>query len=230
LIAFFSGAGFRLGMAPRPEGEEARYDFLYHATSPRPYPRINQGRENLSILEFLGIGCKDAREEMFLTDKERAWAGEQMAKLGFRERAIVLLPAARKKENIWPAERFAALGRKLSEAGPVLVLWGPEHTATGERILRDLEEHGAATVRGTSVRELAALLGQSKLVVCNDTGDLHIGAAVGAPMLGLFGPTDPKIYLPEGGNVQFVKGIGNTMEGLAVETVFEKAMQILEGK
>ena len=217
LIAFFSGAHFRLGMEPRPEGDPVKYDFLYHRTSPRPHPRINQTLENLTILQALGITPQDRREEMFLRDEEIAWAKKTLAALSMNA-PVLFLPGAGKKENRWPPEYFIELGKKIRNA-PLLVLWGPGQGDTGEKVLEGLSSAGAQTVRDTSIRQMAAVISLARLVVCNDTGDLHISAAAGAKTVALFGPTEPDTYLPFGDHVHYCRSADGTMKGLSIEKV-----------
>ncbi len=228
MIGLLSGATFRLGMEPRPEGDAVKYDFMYHATSPREYPRINQSLENLSILKSLGIESVAGGEEMFLTDAEKAWAKNHLDELGFFRPPVLLLPGANKPANIWPVERYIELGLKLKDVRPVLVLWGPGQDEIGEKLLAGLAEVGAGTIRKTSIREMAALASLSSLAVCNDTGDLHICAAVGAEVLGLFGPTRPEMYIPLGDHVHRIQSETDAMEGIEVEGVYEVILGLIE--
>ena len=228
MIGLLSGAAFRLGMEPRPEGDAVKYDFMYHATSPREYPRINQSLENLSILKSLGIEYEQDGEEMFLSATEKEWAKDRLQALGFDQPPLLILPGANKPANIWPVERYVELGLKLKNVRPVLVLWGPGQDEIGERLLAGLLDVGAQTIRKTSIREMAALASSSTLAVCNDTGDLHICAAIGAQVLGLFGPTHPEMYIPLGDHVHRIQSVTDTMEGVAVERVFDEVMGIIE--
>lgn len=99
----------------------------------------------------------------------------------------------------WGADRFAALGRALHADGVDVVLVGtkamaPLHAAIAvEAGVPLLSAAGATTVLG-----LAALLARCDLLVSNDTGPLHLAAAVGTPVLALFGATDPAVCGPRG--------------------------------
>lgn len=106
---------------------------------------------------------------------------------------IVINPGAAWPNKCWPRERFAALARELRYRTGLqsLVTWGPK-----ERALADAVASGSAGAASpappTSVADLAALMQSAALVISGDTGPLHIGAAVGAPIVGLFGPTRPE--------------------------------------
>jgi len=97
----------------------------------------------------------------------------------------------------WGPDRFAALGRALHADGCDVVLVGtramaPLHAAIASEAPL-LSAAGATTVLG-----LAALLARCRLLVSNDTGPLHLAAAVGTPVLALFGATDPAVCGPRG--------------------------------
>ena len=106
---------------------------------------------------------------------------------------IVINPGAAWPNKCWPADRFAAVAKLLRDRTGLhsLVTWGPK-----ERALADAVSHASAGAASpapaTSVADLAALMRSAALVISGDTGPLHIGAAVGAPIVGLFGPTRPE--------------------------------------
>jgi heptosyltransferase-1 len=106
---------------------------------------------------------------------------------------IVINPGAAWPNKCWPPERFAELARILRDRTGLhsLVTWGPK-----ERSLADAVSQGsggaASPAPPTSIADLAALMRSAALVISGDTGPLHIGAAVGAPIVGLFGPTRPE--------------------------------------
>lgn len=227
LIAFISGARFRLGQEPRPEGDPVKYDFLYHATAERPHPRINQSLENLSVLRAMGIQYKETHEEIFLTEKENIWAKKKLYELDFSDKPILLLPGANKHYNRWPRKNFIRLGIKLAEKYNILVLWGPGQEDIGVDVFEKLKKHNAKTVLGTNIREFASIAAQSKAVICNDTGDLHICAAIGVPVLGLFGPTSPETYIPQGSHVGYIQSPTGSMENISVDKVFDAIIELI---
>jgi heptosyltransferase-1 len=97
--------------------------------------------------------------------------------------SVVLLPGAGKPNKLWPVERFRELARRI---GPqALAVWGP-----GERELA--EGIGARVAPPTSLRELAWILQHARAVVGADTGPLHLADALGTPLVGLYGPTNPR--------------------------------------
>src|SRR5690606_26734805 len=91
------------------------------------------------------------------------------------------------------------------EGGPVLVLEGPQ-AEWGGRVVAAME-HPEAAIRVGSWHLLrtAALLARCRAFVCNDTGLLHLAAAVGTPSVGVFGPTVARLYLPPGAHTAAVE-------------------------
>lgn len=131
------------------------------------------------------------------------------------EGAIVILPGAGKPNKIWP--HFRDLAKLL---GPkALVVWGP-----GERELA--QAIGARMAPPTNLRELAYILQHAEVVIGGDTGPLHLAAALGTKVVGLYGPTDPRRNGPYGQLARVIDRFRTTksMESISVEEV----VQILE--
>jgi len=125
---------------------------------------------------------------------------------------IVLLPGAGKPNKLWPVERFATLARRIGS--DALVVWGP-----GER--ERAESIGARLAPPTNLRELAFVLQQARVVIGGDTGPLHLAAALGTKVIGLYGPTNPRRNGPYGQLHNCVNHFDTTkwMESITVEEV-----------
>jgi lipopolysaccharide heptosyltransferase I len=125
---------------------------------------------------------------------------------------VVLLPGAGRPEKQWPVDRFAELARRIGS--DALVAWGP-----GEESLARLI--GAEVAPATNFRELAYLLGRARLVIGADTGPLHLAAALGTPVIGLYGPTNPARNGPYGQLDRVVETFSTTkaMQSISVDNV-----------
>ena len=112
---------------------------------------------------------------------------------------IGLCPAASSKLKQWPEERFAAVADWVVEADHNAVLL-EGHLDDGAPGVRRLMSHGGdvVAIRKSHLRQVAAVLAECSVLVCNDTGLMHIAAAVGTPVIAVFGPTTPSVYLPRG--------------------------------
>lgn len=106
---------------------------------------------------------------------------------------IVLLPGARWESKRWPADRFAALIDRVHAEGlpPVVLAGGPDDRTLAEQIASACAAPATNLVGRTTLRELSALLALSALVICQDSGPMHIAAALNKPLVALFGPTNP---------------------------------------
>ena len=107
-------------------------------------------------------------------------------------RFALLNPGAAWASKCWPPERFGALAQRLrQERGlPSVVVWGAGERARAARVV-DASAASAALAPPTSVTDLVALARAATVMVAGDTGPLHLAAALGTPVVGLYGPTDP---------------------------------------
>lgn len=133
--------------------------------------------------------------------------------------SVVLLPSAGKANKVWPAERFRELAATI---GPrALAVWGP-----GER--DRAEALGCRVAPPTTLRELAWLLAHAEVVVGGDTGPLHLAAALGTRVVGLYGPTDPRRTGPYGQLDRCVDHFQTTklMDSISVEEVMNTLQRV----
>ena len=135
-------------------------------------------------------------------------------------KTIVLLPGAGKPNKLWPVDRFRELASRLGEHA--LVVWGP-----GERDLA--EAIGGRMAPPTNLRELAAVLQGASLVVGADTGPLHLAAALGTKVVGLYGPTNPRRNGPYGQLHRCIDrfSTAKTMESITVDDVVTRIDEVL---
>ncbi len=103
----------------------------------------------------------------------------------------------------WPQERFAALGARVTEAfgGTLFVSGAGLELPLVDEVVRSLAGHGvtARSLAGTlTLPELVAFLSRADLVISNDTGPVHLAAAVRTPVVAFYGPNSPRLYGPLG--------------------------------
>ncbi|HRZ86974.1 MAG TPA: lipopolysaccharide heptosyltransferase II [bacterium] len=113
---------------------------------------------------------------------------------------IAINPSARWITKQWQMEKFAELSDALARhMNATIILIGSN--ADRELVARLIEKMHTVPVNATgktSLKQLVELLGRADLLISNDTGPMHIACAVGTPVLGLFGPTDPRRTGPFG--------------------------------
>ncbi len=123
---------------------------------------------------------------------------------------VCLHPGARWWFKSWPAERFAALADRIqaqTEAQTLFLGSEGDRKVIGD-IVTAMRTPGRSLVGRTRLQEVAAILERALLMISNDNGPMHIAAAVGTPVIGLFGPSDPAIWGPWGvGHRTFYKQV-----------------------
>jgi heptosyltransferase-1 len=121
----------------------------------------------------------------------------RLERLGIHEYAV-LNPGAGWGAKQWPPQRYGVVAKRLSEELGLrsLINVGPDE----EFLARELEEasEGAAAAFSGSISELIALTRGARIFIGGDTGPLHLAAALGIPVVGIFGPTDPARNGPYG--------------------------------
>lgn len=196
LLAFASGARERLGFE-RAYAREGLATVLY---SRRVHPSgAHKVDHNLSLAAAAGAAIPAvARFSLPQSPETDGWAERTLGELGVRE-FYVLSPGGGWKSKCWPAERYGLLHREISHRLGIqgIVSFGP-----GEEKLAD-DVVTAAGMRAPiplamDLQQLMAVLRRAKFVVAADTGPLHLASALGTPVVGLFGPTDPARNGPYG--------------------------------
>jgi heptosyltransferase-1 len=118
-----------------------------------------------------------------------AWAGHFLPASSTR-RAVLISPGAGWGAKRWPPERYGAVAKGLADRGlHVLVNAGPGEEALAEAIVHG--SGGAAAQLNCSLAQLIALTRRIALCIGGDTGPLHLACALGRPVVGIYGPTDP---------------------------------------
>ena len=133
--------------------------------------------------------------------------------LGSDRPILALAPAANWVGKAWPAERFAMLAAELlgptgpMPGGRLMILGGPQDRWTCEVVSRSIPRDRMVDLVGkVDLLTAYACLKRARLFVGNDSGLMHLSAAAGTPTLGLFGPSDDRLYGPWGPNARSVRG------------------------
>jgi lipopolysaccharide heptosyltransferase I len=185
-----SGARRVLGFA-RPWRREPASALLLRERVEMPGGAAHVIDKNLALLEPLGIDAMGSREFPLPPAREEAVAVEKSLGAAGLEHFVVLNAGGGWSNKLWPAECFGALALALCERGlRPLVTWGPGEEALAERVVAASTGAAVRCFR-TTLLELIAVLRRARLVVAGDTGPLHLACAVGTPVVGIYGPTDP---------------------------------------
>jgi lipopolysaccharide heptosyltransferase II len=161
---------------------------------------IHEVEANLRLVATLGLAPMTRYPRLQVTPAMAAAAEERLCamglapgrpRVGFHCFAISAL-------RTWPAERFAHVMGALEQnpgARPLL-LGSPAESAAATALLAQTSGTAVSLVGQTSLQELVAILSRLDLVICLDSGLLHLAAAVGTPTVSLFGPGEPARWRP----------------------------------
>ena len=109
---------------------------------------------------------------------------------------VTLSPGAVGAGKAWPPEHYAALARALAQDGATIwVLGGPSETATARQIGQTAGER-VRDLTGTDLRNAILALAAADVSITNDSGLMHVSAALGTPTVAIFGPTSPWHWKP----------------------------------
>jgi heptosyltransferase-1 len=149
---------------------------------------IEQGVELASAIA--GDDLKPVAPWLPIDEAAEAWADGILSAARQAGKATILInPGAGWGAKRWPEERYAAVVMNLMDRGlNVLVNSGPGEEALAQAVVGST---GKAKVVNCSLEELIALTRRVALVIAGDTGPLHLGCALGRPVVGIYGPTDP---------------------------------------
>ena len=185
----------------------------------------------LKILEADEIFPDGLQYDLALLDEDQTAADKVLTGLGLRpgEKFVAIHPGANWEPKRWPAENFARVADLLREKRGIRAVFvgGPGDLDLVRKIRSFMKSEPAVATGKTSLRETAALVKRAAALVSNDSGPLHIGAAVGTAVIGLFGPTDPALSGPPSGTKGvLICGLGS-MENIKVDQVLAAVEQYL---
>jgi len=234
LLCLASSARYRLGYSGKSYGL-GFVDGVFQVTVPLVDESVHQTRLSLKLLEHFGVTTDDLSPVMVPSEDDNKFAAEFVSKSSLqpegRSVVVAIHPGAGKAKNRWPASRFAAVANRLHSEleAQVVVIGGPSDSEILEAMLKEME-FACSVLAGESIGRVAAVIKKVLLFICNDTGVLHVSAAVGCPTLALFGPTDPLRWAPLTDCVRTLRAPGCRMEELTEEAVFTSAAEMISSK
>jgi heptosyltransferase-1 len=192
MAARLSGAKTRIGSATPREGPARRF---YTAAVPTPGAHVVEHALSLASA-VAGEDLKYEAPEFPSDDATEAWADRFCSSIGYAPLAVVN-PGAGWGAKCWPAESYGEVSKALAERGlAVMVNYGPHEEPLAQSV-RKASVELARPVECT-VSQLIAMTRRASLFVGGDTGPMHLAAALGVPIVALFGPTRPERNGPYG--------------------------------
>lgn len=232
LLARFCCRTYILGSSHLPFGG-TNSNFFYNLLAPYQEGIRHQSQRNLDILRHIGIEATDLHERICLTEEETTWARRTLVQRGWdpQNMLITVHPGAGKLGNRWPVEAFAEAANRLQAMfnARIAVSWGPQEADLGRALIGRIHSP-VIEANEADLRKLAALFQQSQLFLCNDTGVMHLAAAVATPLVAVFGPTDPAQWKPWGEEFAAVRSDDHLSASVKVDDFCSAAINVMKIK
>lgn len=190
LLCALAGIKYRLGENINRKG------FFYNLRVPFDKSQ-HEVESNIRLIQRLGIEVEDRSLFIQRSEKDKAHAQKYFSQNSIEGKLVVgMHPGSGIHQagfKRWPKERFSELAdRLISDLGASVILFGgTEEKELAEDIRKKMRLQPLITAGQTTLPEAAALIEKCSLFISNDSGLLHVAAAVCTPVIGLFGPTNP---------------------------------------
>ena len=221
---------------------------LYTSTCQVPVEVRSAVSHHLHFIESLDCDVSERRPAVYLSAGEEE-AGRKSIEALFSGRrgelkVVAFHAGGTWQSKKWPASKFAELAKTMCAKGPygVVMLTGPGEEQENRRIVLE-SGCNVKIIPYSPLRDTAAMMNACDAVVANDGGILHLAVALGLPVTGIFGPTEPDIWFPYEGMGPFSLATKNEecapchlhhcedrkcLDLLKVETVLEKLVEVTE--
>lgn len=230
IITMATRAPLRIGFEEAREGSR-----LFYTKKVRGGRDIHAVDRYLRIAGALGCNTEEVLFPFPLTQDRSVEIMELKESLG---EYAVIVPGARWKTKIWPAERFGAVAAQLPLRAVVVGSRADEEIA--ERVVGTSGGNALSLAGRTSLKELVEIMRGARCVISNDSGPMHIAAAFRIPVIAIFGPTSPERTGPYGQNHIILRSAlkcapcfkktcadFRCMESITADAVFEKVCSVL---
>jgi ADP-heptose:LPS heptosyltransferase len=194
-MAAASGAARRVGLGSSREGASLFYTDVVPVAD---FNALHAVERYWLVAEALGVGDGPKTFRVPLSEVARCWAAEQLEACA--RPWLVVGPGSRWLTKRWPTGHFAALARRAQEefGGTVLFVGGGDERPLARAVAARLAGPWRDLTGGTTLPHLAALLARADAVLANDTGPLHLAAALGRPVVAPYTCTSVRLNGPYG--------------------------------
>jgi lipopolysaccharide heptosyltransferase II len=200
-ITFLTGAKYRVGYSYRGR----KYAYNIKAESGRG--NHHAAEHNLELLKVLEVPIISKKIHFYLSEEGKTFAKEFIEKNFDKtnETIIGIIPSGGWTSKRCDKGKWVEICRSILQKYRVkfLILWGPGDEIDANYIKDNLYNKAILSPK-TTIMRLSALIKNCDLVIANDSGPMHISAALGVPTLGIFGPTNPEHHGPYSMNSDYV--------------------------
>jgi heptosyltransferase-1 len=195
----------RIGPSFSREGARLFYDDVSGATNKDRHAV----EENLDMVRHLGLPAGETMFPVSLPDRAVEGSGP----------AVALVVKSRWPTKNWPVANFISVGRALMEkkGATIYLLGAPGDAPECSEIEREIGRNVVNLCGTTSLVDMAAVLQSMQLLVTVDSGPMHVAAALGVPVVAVFGSTDPRRTGPYGNRHRVI-----TLGGLSCQPCFSR--------
>jgi heptosyltransferase-2 len=217
---------------PVPAWKNERHESFYYLHIVGEIERLLSGKQTEITAPCFNLRVSEERKRQAST-----FLRERGARLNAR--LTVLCPGSiNSRAKRWPAERYAELADRLAAAGSDVALIGsPAELDISNDVCRHARSQPIMLTGETSVAEATAIISIADVLITNDTGPAHIGAALQTPTLVIFGPTNPLTTYPMSASAEIIRRAPDCapcmlrdcpidhrcMTAISAEDVFERA-------
>ncbi len=194
IMAFLTGAKQRIGFDTEGRGflltKKVKYDHNRHEV-----------QNFLNVLSADGVAIKDDYLEAWLTEEEVLFGKKYFEEHNLGERVVAIHPFAANSKRAWHIDNFISVSNKLREEGYQSIFFGGLRDKNFKDYLKaNVPADTCLAIGELKLRETMAVLKRCKLLICNDSGIMHIAAALGVPIIAIFGPQSPVKFGPYSSN------------------------------
>lgn len=232
---FLTGAIVRIGYLPKTIDKSKSYNI--HLSEPeRP---LHEVERVFNLLSPLGISGKPSSLRIFPAEDEIQKVKDFLNASGIKKgkSLIAFHISSRRPENRWSADKFIELGNLIAKRydANMLLLWSPGSETNpyhpgddekAEAVVNAMKSKPFA-YKTTQLRELIAALSLADIVVCCDGGAMHIAAALGKPIVTIWGSTNPERWRPWGVRYILLQDESKRAEDISVKAAFSAVEKLL---
>jgi len=206
LLTIFSGAQYRLGHVSGSGWIHTRkWDWIYNIPieMKKNQHEIDRG---LELARGIGVDIKkiDKKPFIYLTDKDREFADNFFSNNSInKNHKVVSIQIGRKADNLekhWSTDKYSKICDKILEYPNLKVILhgAPNEYHTVNKVVSKMNRKPTIAAGKTTIKQAAAILEKSDVLICDDSGLMHMAVAVGTPVVAIFGPTDYTRTAPYG--------------------------------
>ena len=207
LIALAKGQR-KIGFGKGLEHMEHSYIFL-NERIPAVDMEIHALTRGMMLLNAIGIPTNEVEYKLPVSNDDCEKVDELMKRHGINgvKSLIAINPVAKWESKLWPKERFARLADMIIDEYDAMIVFtgGSEDRPTIKDVMSAMKRRALNLAGQTTLKMLAVLYEKTALVISTDTGPMHLAAAMGTPVVAIFGPTAPWRTGPYGSGHRVVR-------------------------